>query len=466
MLETSAPGQAGPEAGMFAPPSAAGYVFCKTAGTRFVSLLREYVGTLTVSADSLSSRIRSREATVAVVGLGVVGLAQAGAFMHAGFRVLGLDTSSERIAVLANGTRPAGVDEFWKLSDQYGALADADCVIIATPTSHRPDGTPDVSAVVDAACETGRHLRRGMLVVVESTVPPGTTRDRVRPALEASGLRAGSDFFLAFSPERIDPGSTAHPVESIPKLVGGLTAACSAVASDLYRFVSPQVHAVSSPEVAELAKVFENTFRFVNISLANELALLCGKMNLDVQEVIDAASTKPFAFMAHRPGPGVGGRCIPMAPRYLAWAGSRAGVELPVTDAAIQLNETLPALVAQRALSLIGERSSAPAVLLLGIAYKPNIDDTRGSVALAVAAELLRAGARVLYHDPHVPSCAIEGEELRSQGLEGSLLASVDCAVLLCPHDAIDLEFVARNTRLILDPTGRLSHDAERVFGM
>jgi UDP-N-acetyl-D-glucosamine dehydrogenase len=215
--------------------------------------------------------------------------------------------------------------------------------------------------------------------------------------------------------------------------------------------------------------VFENTFRFVNISLVNELALLCGKLGLDVQEVITACSSKPFAFMAHRPGPGVGGRCIPMAPRYLAWAASRAGAELPVTDAAIRLNDALPRSVAQRALALIaqhGTAQSAPTVLLLGVAYKPNIDDTRGSVALAVAAELLRAGARVLYHDPHVPSLSIDNEELRSQALDAGLLAGVDCALLLCPHDAIDLELVSRNARLILDPTGRLSHDAERVFGI
>ncbi|MGH7486243.1 MAG: nucleotide sugar dehydrogenase, partial [bacterium] len=344
------------------------------------------MGTLTVSADTVSSRIRSREATVAVVGLGVVGVAQAGVFMRAGFRVLGIDISSERVTALGNGARPADVNEFWKLSDRFESLSEADCVIIATPTGYRPDGTPDVSAVADAAREIGRNLHAGMLVVLESTVPPGTTREVVLPALEASGLVAGRDYFLAFSPERIDPGSTGHPVESIPKLVGGITPQCSAVATELYRFVAPQVHAVTSPEIAELAKVFENTFRFVNIGLANELAAMCGAMGFDVQEVIDAASTKPFAFMAHRPGPGVGGRCIPMAPHYLSWAAERAGAELPVTAAAIALNEAQPRRVAQRALSL-AENKTAPSVLLLGVAYKPNIDDTRGSVVYAVAGE-------------------------------------------------------------------------------
>jgi UDP-N-acetyl-D-glucosamine dehydrogenase len=399
-----------------------------------------------------------------VVGLGVVGLAQARVFMRAGFRVLGIDISSERVTALSNGARPADLDEFWKLSDRFESLSEADCVIISTPTGYRPDGTPDVTAVAAAAADIGRNLHAGMLVVLESTVPPGTTREAVLPALEASGLRAGRDFFLAFSPERIDPGSTGHPVESIPKLVGGITPQCGSVASELYRFVAPEVHAVSSPEIAELAKVFENTFRFVNISLANELAAMCTAMGLDVQEVIDAASTKPFAFMAHRPGPGVGGRCIPMAPHYLSWAAQRAGAELPVTAAAIELNDEQPRRVAQRALSLAGETS--PSVLLLGVAYKPNIDDTRGSVAYAVAAELLRSGARVLYHDPHVPSLALDWLTLQSQPLDASLLEGVDAAVLLCPHQAIDLDLVARHARIILDPTGRLRPDAERVFGV
>jgi UDP-N-acetyl-D-glucosamine dehydrogenase len=464
MLERAAR-VAGPPSANATPPSAAGYVFCKAAGTRFVWLLREYVETLTVSADHVSSRIRSREATVAVVGLGLVGVAQAGVFMRAGFRVLGIDVNSERVGALSNGARPADLDEFWKLSDSYESLRDADCVIIATPTGYEPDGTPDVRAVAAASRDIGRNLHGGMLVVLESTVPPGTTREVVLPALEASGLRAGSDFFLAFSPERIDPGSTAHPVESIPKLVGGITAECGRVAIELYRFATPEVHAVSSPEIAELAKVFENTFRFVNISLANELAIMCGAIGLDVQEVIDAASTKPFAFMAHRPGPGVGGRCIPMAPRYLSWAAQRAGAELPVTEAAIALNDSLPRRVAKRALALAGE-NAASTVLLLGVAYKPNIDDTRGSVALEVAAELMRSGASVLYHDPHVAGLTVGGKQMRSQPLTAELLESVDAAILLCPHKVIDLDFVVGHVRVILDPTGRLRPDAERVFGV
>ena len=300
---------------------------------------------------------------MAVVGLGVVGLEQAMLFARAGFGVIGLDVDEERVAALKlthNGVRPARSKKQPSLAEvtsDYSVLSRVDCIILCVPTSYKEDGSPSLEALTQAGRDVAAQLRKGTLVVLESTVPPGTTRGVLLPLLESFGLKAGHDFSLAFSPERVDPGNKTHALESIPKLVGGLSPECTARAAELYGCVADTVHTVSSPEVAELAKVFENTFRFVNIGLVNELALLCSALNLDVQEVITASSTKPFAFMAHRPGPGVGGRCIPMAPRYLSWVASEAGQELPVTRASIDANDAMPARVAARVRALLAARN-------------------------------------------------------------------------------------------------------------
>ena len=410
---------------------------------------------------------------MAVIGLGVVGLEQALLFARSGFRVTGIDTDTERVRALKhtyNGvrpTRPTKEPRLAEVTNDFDAMVRADCIILCVPTSHNDDGSPALEALQRAGRDVAGRLRSDHLVVLESTVPPGTTRGVLLPILETSGCRAGVDFFLAFSPERVDPGNTTHALQSIPKLVGGLTGICTTRAAELYRCVADSVHTVSSLEVAELAKVFENTFRFVNIGLVNELALLCGKLDLDVQEVITASSTKPFAFMPHRPGPGVGGRCIPMAPRYLSWVAAEAGQELPVTRASIEVNDAMPSRVAARVQALLAERGATDAVvLLLGMAYKPNLDDTRGSVAPRVAAELMRAGQRVVYHDPHVPSLVIDGVELHSQPLDGALLKRVACAVVLCPHDAVDYALVVQRANFVVDPTARLAADGERVFAL
>jgi UDP-N-acetyl-D-glucosamine dehydrogenase len=428
---------------------------------------------IAVSSASLSAQIRSKNATVAVVGLGVAGLEQAMLFARSGFSVIGIESDRVRASALKqthNGVRPATSKDpaLAEVTSDYDSLADADCIVLCMPTSYHEDGSPALEALSCAGRDVAARLHAGQLVVLESTVPPGTTRGVLLPLLESSGLTAGRDFFLAFSPERVDPGSKSHALESIPKLVGGLTDDCGALAADLYGAVAAGVHIVSSPEVAELAKVFENTFRFVNIGLVNELALLCGALDLDVQEVITASSTKPFAFMAHRPGPGVGGRCIPMAPQYLSWVAREAGQELAVTRAAIELNDAMPGRVAARVQALLAERGirGRADVLLVGMAYKPNVDDTRGSVALKVAEELIRGGLNVVYHDPHVPSLSIGGEELRSQPLVSVLLERVACAVVLCPHDDIDYDQVFQSANLIVDPTGRLAADGERVFSL
>jgi len=429
---------------------------------------------IAVPSGTLTEQIRSRTATVAVVGLGVAGLEQALLFARAGFKVTGIDADETRVAALKlthNGVRPVRSTKqpaLVNVTNNYDVLSRADCVILCVPTSNNEDGSPSLEALTSAGRHVAGRLRSGQLVVLESTVPPGTTRGVLLPLLEASGLKVGRDVSLAFSPERFDPGNKAHALESIPKLVGGLTPECTTLAAELYGCVANSVHIVSSPEVAELAKVFENTFRFVNIGLVNELALLCGALELDVQEVITASSTKPFAFMPHRPGPGVGGRCIPMAPRYLSWVASEAGQELPITQASIEVNDAMPARVAARVRALLAERGidERADVLLLGMAYKPNLDDTRGSVALKVAAELIRAGNNVLYHDPYVPVLSIDGVELSSRPLDRALVECVACTVLLCPHDDVDYGLILRSARLVVDPTGRLPADGERVFAL
>ena len=359
--------------------------------------------------------------------------------------------------------------ELLEMTSDFDELMAADCTIICVPTSHTTDGEPDLAALTDATRAVAQRLRVGTLVIIESTVPPGTTRQQVLPILESAGLRIGEDVFLAFSPERIDPGNTTYRAEAIPKVVGGITPSCTEVATALYQQLGGEVHAVSGPEIAEMAKIFENTFRYVNIGLVNELALMCGALDLSVEEVIEACNTKPFAFMAHRPGPGVGGRCIPMAPRFLTWAARSVDRKLPITEAAMRVNDAMPRRVAQRVQALVRGREtkrSCPSVLLLGMAYKPNVADTRGSVAIEVAAELLRAGIGVNYHDPHVPFLCVGGAVLYSQELRPAVLAEADCVVLLCPHKALDYPMVLRHSRLVLDPTGQLTADSQRVLRM
>lgn len=422
------------------------------------------------SSDVLLAQINNKKARVGVIGLGVVGAAQAVAMTHAGFTVIGVDIDPERVAALTvteGGVASQTASEGLHATSDFNELEAADCVIICVPTSHTADGAPNLTALTKAAQAVAQQLTVGTLVVLESTVPPTTTRELVLPILEKSGLRVGEDFFLAFSPERLDLGNTTYPVEAIPRVVGGITPSCTEVACALYQQLAAKIHPVSSPEAAEMAKVFENTFRYVNIGLANELALLCSAMSLSVHEVLDACATKPFAFMTHRPGPGVGGRCIPMAPRYMSWVAQESGKELPVTEAAMRVNDAMPHVVAQRVQALIGDGKSGegrPSVLILGVAYKPNVADARGSVALTVAGDLLRAGVRVLYHDPHVPSISVEGQQLLSQELESRLIEDVDCTVLLCPHESVDYELILRHSSRLLDPTGHLTPDGQRVF--
>jgi UDP-N-acetyl-D-glucosamine dehydrogenase len=422
---------------------------------------------LVTSLAHLDRRIADGEAQVCVIGLGTVGLPQLLAFAEAGFAAVGIDIDTATADNINRAVSPeADVDpellrqmvigRRLKATTDFDAVYDSDCVILCVPTSWSPEAGPDLSAVMSAVREVSQRLRSPKLIVLESTVPPGSTRQVVLPLLESGGLQGGSDFCLAFAPERLDPGNSSFSVLDIPKVVGGITETCTALASRFYSKLGIDVHPVSSPEVAETTKVFENTFRFVNIGLANELEEVCNSLRISSREVLDAASTKPFGFMRHSPGPGVGGRCIPLASRYFRWTAQRQGVGAKITDASIAVNDHKPELVAKETVAHVHQAPAGqarPVVLIVGMAYKPGVGDVRGSVALTTASLLKDAGIHVQYHDPFVPTIAIDGERFASVPLTEDSIRTADCTLILCPHHGIDYEAIRTHSRCVLDPT-------------
>jgi UDP-N-acetyl-D-glucosamine dehydrogenase len=422
------------------------------------------------SLEHLDRRLASGEAQICVIGLGTVGFPQLFAAAEAGFAAVGVDSDIAVVDGIVRGLSPEGDTDPERLRQMVGsgrlkattdfdAVWDSDCVAVCVPTSWSPNAGPDLSAVISAVREVSRRLHSPKLVVLESTMPPGSTRQVVLPLLASGGLEVGSDFCLAFAPERLDPGNTRFSIRDIPKVVGGVTERCTALAARLYSKLGMEVHPVSCPEVAEATKVFENTFRFVNIGLANELAQLCNSLRISPREVLDAAGTKPFGFMRHSPGPGVGGRCIPMASRYFRWTAHQQGIGVQITDAAIAVNDHAPELVVNQTLArvrhaLAGQRR--PVVLIVGMAYKPGVGDVRGSVALTIASLLSSAGTHVEYHDPFVPALTINGEPLVSLPLTEDLIRSADCVLILCPHPRIDYEAIRKHSRYVIDPSRTL----------
>ncbi len=424
---------------------------------------------LRVSASSalgrLSRRIARRTARVGVIGLGYVGLPLAVEFANEGFRVTGIDLDPERVAGVRRGRsyildvpsedlrrlRRAG-----KLTatSSFDALKEQDAIIICVPTPLRKTREPDMSYILSATEEIAKRVRRGQLIVLESTTYPGTTDEVVLAALQARGLTAGRDFCLAFSPERIDPGNATYQTRNIPKVIGGITPQCTRLAAALYGTAIQRTVPVSSSKVAEMVKLLENTFRAVNIGLVNEIALICDRLGIDVWEVIDAAKTKPFGFMAFYPGPGIGGHCIPHDPMYLAWKVRVHGFEARFIELATQINTAMPEHVVERVGHALNERRKAlkgARLLLLGLAYKKDVSDTRDSPAFDIARLLRARGARVAYHDPHVPSAALNGVPRRSTPLTGASLRRADCVLIVTNHARVDYDLVLRHARLIVD---------------
>jgi UDP-N-acetyl-D-glucosamine dehydrogenase len=399
---------------------------------------------------------------VAIVGAGYVGLPLAEAFAVAGVPVVLIDVDAERVDAIGRGesyvedVAPgalASAVEAGTLTatTDYDAVREADAVLIALPTPLSPNREPDLSFIVGAVEQLAERLGRGQLVVLESTTYPGTTREEVLPRLAATGLEVGKDFFLAFSPERVDPGRTDWTVKTTPKIVGGITPACAERACALYRRAVETVIPVSSPEAAELTKLLENIFRSVNIALVNELAQLCDRMRVDVWEVVEAAATKPFGFMSFKPGPGLGGHCLPVDPFYLAWKAREYDFYTEFIELAGKINENMPYFCLEkitRALNSDEKAVNGSHVHLVGVAYKADVADLRESPALKLIELLREEGAEVSYHDPHVAELPEHG--LRSEDLDGSL-DRADCVAIVTAHSAIDYAHLTDRARLVVD---------------
>jgi UDP-N-acetyl-D-glucosamine dehydrogenase len=436
-----------------------------------------------VTAADLTRRIAERSARVGIIGQGYVGLPLAVEFARVGFSVTGFDTSVDRVSMLNAGRShtPDVPDDALRARIEAGryeattdlsGLGECDAVIICVPTPLRKSKDPDISFVAAAAREAAEHFRPAQLVILESTTYPGTTQELLAPTFEARGGTPGIDCFLAFSPERIDPANPTFAVKDIPKVVGGLTPECAALAALLYGQIVGRVVTVSSPRVAELAKLYENVFRNVNIALANELALMCRQLGVSTREVIQAAATKPFGFMPFYPGPGIGGHCIGVDPAYLAWRMRLNGYEARFIHLADEINRAMPQYVVDLVNESLNRRRrclNGARILALGIAYKRGVGDTRESPALEVMARLIGRGAVVEYADPHVPEIAFEGHSLKAVEVTDERLAEADCVVILTDHQEFDYARIVETSALVVDTRGAthtIAAPADRVVAL
>ena len=416
-------------------------------------------------AQDLIAKAERRQILFGIVGLGYVGLPLAVELARAGYRVLGFDVNRDVVEGLSEGrshvkdvteAQLQGAMECGRFSatTDMARLSEPDAVSICVPTPLSKFKDPDVSYIVAASEAVKKRLRRGQAIVLESTTYPGTTREILLPALESTGLTVGQDFFLAFSPERVDPGNPKYGTRNTPKVVGGITPDCRKVAVALYQPAIDTLVPVSTTEAAELVKLLENTFRSVNIGLVNEMAIVCDKLGVDVWEVIEAAATKPFGFMKFLPGPGLGGHCIPIDPHYLAWKMRGLNYKTRFIDLAGELNTEMPLFWVRKlseALNGQGRAVQGASVLVLGVAYKRDIEDIRESPALDIIRLLQAQGARVSYFDPHVPRFREDGHEYRSVDLTPELVAAADCVMVVTDHSSVDYRMIKQKAKLIVD---------------
>jgi len=430
---------------------------------------------------NLAEKIRARRAEIGMVGLGYAGLPEAIEFAKAGFSVTGFDIDGERVVKVNHGVSYIEdvdgsemgrlvQDGRFRATADFRILRDMDAILICVPTPLRKTRDPDISYIVKAVEAIKESLRKGQLIILESTTYPGTTEEVVAPVLASTGLQVGTDFHLCFSPERINPGDKQFPLRSIPKVVGGMTPRCTEMAMALYSQIFKEVVPVSSTKAAEVVKLLENTFRAVNIGLVNELALMCSKLRLDVWEIIDAASTKPFGFIPFYPGPGLGGHCIPVDPLYLSWTARLNGFEARFIELAAQINGAMPHHVVAEIAEALNDKAKSlrgSRILVLGVAYKRDVGDTRESPALEVISLLRIKGAQVTYHDPHVPSLALNGQKLESSELDETVLAEQDCVVILTDHSSVDYGWIVNRASLVVDTRNATKHvngDRQKIF--
>ncbi|MFC1480171.1 nucleotide sugar dehydrogenase [Candidatus Omnitrophota bacterium] len=420
----------------------------------------------------LKKKIKEKKAVITVVGLGYVGLPIALEFCEKGFTVNGFDTNVKRIKKLQKGTsyihdvssrsmRAVFSKGSFSARSNDKVLSASDVIIICVPTPLRKIKNPDISYILCASRSLCKRMRPGQLVIVESTTYPGTTREVILPELEKSGLKLDRDFYLAFSPERIDPGNEKYGFAKIPKVIGGVTKKGTQLGRLLYSQIIKRVISVSSSEVAEVTKLLENTFRIVNIALINEFAMLCGKLNIDVWEVIKAARTKPFGYMPFYPGPGIGGHCIPADPMYLSWKARTVGFRTNIVDLAARINRLLPGYVVERVENLIesmDKKIKGTRILVIGAAYKKDVNDLRESPALEILETLEGRKAAVTYHDPYIPYLDLPGIRMKSRELSASFLKKQDIVLIVTDHSNLDYDMIARNAKLIFDTRNAFEH--------
>ena len=419
-------------------------------------------------SNILAEKIRSKTARVGVVGLGYVGLPLAVEYAAEGYHVTGIDLNAAKVSRMNAGDSYVGdvpsttmaplvESGHLKATTDFSVVRDLDTINICVPTPLRKTKDPDMSFIVDACDEIAKYFHPGMLIILESTTYPGTTDELVRPILEKSGLKAGEDFFLCFSPERVDPGNPTYQTKNIPKVVGGYTPACTEMGRLFYSQALEHVVPVGSTQVAEMVKLLENTFRMINIGLVNEIATMCDGMGINVWEVIDAAATKPFGFMPFYPGPGLGGHCIPIDPFYLSWKTKQAGIEARFIELAGYINGNMPHFVVEKVQSALNDASKpikGSRIHILGVAYKRDIDDVRESPALDIIHLLLRRGATISYSDPYVPEVSIDGRIIKAGG--EAELTEADCVLIVTDHKAFDYKSLPARAKLIVDTRNAL----------
>src|SRR5690349_13948630 len=436
-----------------------------------------------LNKETLIEALKTKKAHVGILGLGYVGLPLAVVFAEAGFHVTGVDPDPRKVDCLNKGVsyipdvRTEAVEKLVKAGSltattDFSVLKEIDAVSICVPTPLRKTGDPDMSFILSATDELAKYIHKGMVVVLESTTYPGTTREVLLPKLGVEhGLTVGEDWFLAFSPERVDPGREDWTTVNTPKVMGGITAACSEVATAWYEGAIKAVHSVSSAEAAEMAKLLENTFRMINIGLVNELAIMCERLNVDVWEVIDAAATKPFGFMKFTPGPGLGGHCIPIDPLYLSWKMKSFNYNARFIELASEINTNMPRYVVSRVMEALNDRGKplkGSRVLVLGVAYKPNIDDVRESPAMDVIGLLKQKGALVEYHDPYIPRIHHEYEGWKMESVKDLMksVKEVDAVVIITNHRDYDYQAIIDEGKFVFDSrnaTGKVAKNHEKV---